>query len=348
MPASNELSFEHFRTVRSQVTEAGGRCVRSEDGKRWLRPFGRHGYRVVYDDGMGRLSTLWSDLGEGLLVYLGEAFVTRRRSFSLKAQHDALCLTIGENVVPLEGLATGRDKRETPRVSFPRVLPIRVNAGAEQEVGLEVDDHICFAGLICRQDAARSRSHITQTIVALAEWHADFVEQYATIGEDGQYTRNHYVTTSVRRLLSTPSLDETAEAMLHASFLEMLAQSKTSLQLMAGAERAPSRRRRRLESLSCAIAAVPTDQTTLAQYASQLNVAERTIARYFEHEHNTTFTEFRRTARLELASRHLRRYPGRSISEIAFAVGYRSLSGFYKAFHKRFGITPDEFRRHVV
>ena len=348
MPAANELSFEHFRKVRSQVTEAGGRCVRSEDGKRWLRPFGRHGYRVVYDDGMGRLSTLWSDLGEGLLVYLGEAFVTRRRSFSLKARHDALCLTIGEKVASLESLTTSRDKRETSRVSLPRVLPLRVNAGTEQEVGLEVDDHVCFAGLICRQDTARSVSHVTQAIVALAEWHADFVEQHAAVGEDDRHTRDHYITTNVRKLLSTPCLDDAAEAMLHASFLEMLVQSKTSLQLLAGAEREPSRRQRRLESLCCVIAAVPTDQTTLAEYARQLNIAERTIARYFERAHNTTFTEFRRTARLDLASRHLRRYPGRSVSEIAFAVGYRSLSGFYKAFHQRFGITPDEFRRHIV
>ena len=348
MPASNELSFEHFNTVRSQVAEVGRRGVRSDDGKRWLRSFGRHGYRVVYDDGMGRLSTLWSDLGEGLLVYLGEAFVTRRRSFSFKAQHNALCLTISGKVVSPESLATSRDKRETSRVSLPRVLPLRINAGAEQEVGLEVNDHICFAGLICRPDTARSVSHVTQAIVALAEWHADFVEQYAAIGEGGQHTRDHHITTSVRKLLSAPSLDDTAEALLHASFLEMLVQSKTSLKLMADAERAPSRRQQHLESLCRAIAAVPTDQTTLAEYACQLNIAERTIARYFEREHNTTFTEFRRTARLELASRHLRRYPGRSVSEIAFAVGYRSLSGFYKAFQKRFGVTPDEFRHHTL
>ena len=348
MPAANELSLEHFRTVRSQVAKAGGHSVRSEDGKRWLRPFGRHGYRAVYDDGKGRLSTLWSDLGEGLLVYMGEAFVTRRRSFSFKAQHDALCLTIGEEVVSLESLTGSRDKRETTRVSLPRVLPLRINAGAEQEVGLEEDDHVCFAGLICRQDTARSVSHVTQAVVALAEWHADFAEQHAAVGEEGQYSRDHHITTSVRKLLSTPCLDDAAEAMLHASFLEMLVQSKTSLQLLAGAEREPCRRQRRLESLCCAITAVPTDQTTLAEYARQLNIAERTIARYFERVHNTTFTEFRRTARLDLASRHLHRYPGRSVSEIAFAVGYRSLSGFYKAFQKRFGTTPDEFRRHVL
>ncbi|MEM8988721.1 MAG: helix-turn-helix domain-containing protein, partial [Pseudomonadota bacterium] len=323
MPASNELSFEHFHTVRSQVAAAGGRDVRSDDGKRRLNSFGRHGYRVVYDDGKGRLSTLWSDLGEGLLVYLGEAFITRRRSFSFKTQHDALCLTIGGEVVSPESLALNCRKPENPPITLPRVLPIRVNAGAEQEVGLEGNGHICFAGLICRSDAARSVSHVTQSIVALAEWHADFVEQYAGIGEAGQQIRDHYITTSVRRLFSTPFLDDTAEALLHASFLEILAQSKTSLQLVAGAERASSHRERRLENLCRAIAATPTDETTLAEYACQLNMAERTIARYFERSHNTTFTEFRRSARLDLASRHLRRYPGRSVSDIAFAAGYR-------------------------
>lgn len=348
MPASNELSFEHFHAVRSQVAEAGKSGVRSDDGKRWLRPVGRHSYRVVYDDGLGRLSALWSDLGEGLLVYLGEACATHRRSFSFKARDDALCLTIGGEVVSRENSDAGYKKRSPSRVSSPRILPLRVNAGAEREVGLEADGHICFAGLICRPDMKRSVSHITQTIVSLAEWHADFVEHYADIDQGTQYARDRDMTTSVRKLMSNPSIDDAAEALLHAGFLKVLAQSKSNLQLMVGANSTPSRRQSRMENLCRAIAANPTGETTLAEYACQLNIAERTLARYFEREHNTTFTEFRRAARLELASRRLHRYPSRSVSDIAIAVGYRSLSGFYKAFQKHFGVTPDEFRRHAL
>jgi AraC-like DNA-binding protein len=65
----------------------------------------------------------------------------------------------------------------------------------------------------------------------------------------------------------------------------------------------------------------------------------------FEHE-GTTFTEFVRQARLDRAHRMLvdPRMADRSISAIAFDVGFGDLSYFNREFRRRFGQTPSDVR----
>lgn len=64
------------------------------------------------------------------------------------------------------------------------------------------------------------------------------------------------------------------------------------------------------------------------------------------HHTGTTPSELIRGARLDRAHRRLRESPsGRTIAEIAYASGFRSLSAFGSAFKARFGTTPQEVRQ---
>jgi AraC-like DNA-binding protein len=65
----------------------------------------------------------------------------------------------------------------------------------------------------------------------------------------------------------------------------------------------------------------------------------------FEGE-GTTFTQFLLSQRLASAHRILtdRRFAERSITSVAFDVGFGDLSYFDRVFRRRYGLTPSEAR----
>ena len=56
-----------------------------------------------------------------------------------------------------------------------------------------------------------------------------------------------------------------------------------------------------------------------------------------------TMTDHARTTRLERAARLLHARAG-TVSEVAYAVGFRSVSYFSTCFHERYGVPPSAFR----
>ncbi|MDW6024723.1 helix-turn-helix transcriptional regulator [Mesorhizobium sp. BAC0120] len=80
--------------------------------------------------------------------------------------------------------------------------------------------------------------------------------------------------------------------------------------------------------------------------AHRQGVTPRYIQRLFERE-GTTFTEFVRDSRLDLAFRLLKERDADSnmITAIAYDVGFSDLSTFSRAFRRRFNATPSQIRR---
>jgi len=74
-------------------------------------------------------------------------------------------------------------------------------------------------------------------------------------------------------------------------------------------------------------------------------VTPRYIQRLFEHD-STSLTQFVLYERLARAHRLLgsARDARRTISEIAFAVGFGDLSYFNRSFRRRYGMTPSDVR----
>ncbi|SHG59483.1 AraC family transcriptional regulator [Cognatishimia maritima] len=77
--------------------------------------------------------------------------------------------------------------------------------------------------------------------------------------------------------------------------------------------------------------------------ATQVALSPRTLARRFSEELGMTWRQALRRLRMNHAIEALAD-PQRQITEIAFSVGYNSLSAFNTAFRDFTGLTPTEFR----
>jgi AraC-like DNA-binding protein len=87
----------------------------------------------------------------------------------------------------------------------------------------------------------------------------------------------------------------------------------------------------------------PGDNRPLADWAAQIHVSERTLARQFVRELGMSFGEWRQRLRFLAAIEALDSQ--RSIQEIAFDMGYSTGSAFIAMFQRQAGCTPEQYRR---
>lgn len=97
--------------------------------------------------------------------------------------------------------------------------------------------------------------------------------------------------------------------------------------------------RRVMDLLIERIAAPPS----LAEAARVAAMSERSLARRFEEEAQTTYRAFVRQARMVRATELLAE-PGARVTDVAFAVGFESPGAFTHAFRAFFGEAPRAFR----
>ncbi|WP_116950648.1 helix-turn-helix domain-containing protein [Jiangella endophytica] len=101
----------------------------------------------------------------------------------------------------------------------------------------------------------------------------------------------------------------------------------------------------RARAVAKAILADPADSRDLADFASELDVSEKTLSRAFAAQTGTTFRRWRVSVRLNAAAGLL--VDGRSVADAAGAVGYSATSAFIAAFASRFGCTPGKYAQTV-
>lgn len=77
--------------------------------------------------------------------------------------------------------------------------------------------------------------------------------------------------------------------------------------------------------------------------ANHVALSEYHFARLFKAAFEVTVHQFILRLRLDKA-RHLLESSATSITDIAFTVGYNSLSAFINTFHRRFGVSPSAYR----
>lgn len=85
----------------------------------------------------------------------------------------------------------------------------------------------------------------------------------------------------------------------------------------------------------------PITQEALAAY---LNLSTRQLNRILQQLYETSFRQLLIDVRLHKAAQLLTNTE-RAIDDIALSVGYTSLSGFYSAFHSKFGISAGKYRK---
>lgn len=83
---------------------------------------------------------------------------------------------------------------------------------------------------------------------------------------------------------------------------------------------------------------------TLEQVANHFNMSDRTLTRLFQKSLNVSFYQYLKMARLIRAMEILLLEPDMPIHEVAYSVGYDSLSSFSNSFQKMIGKRPSAFR----
>jgi AraC-like DNA-binding protein len=90
----------------------------------------------------------------------------------------------------------------------------------------------------------------------------------------------------------------------------------------------------------------PGNRQSMAAWAAQVHMTERTLARHCQRELGMALGEWRQRLR------HLRAVEalgqGQTVQEIAFDLGYSTASAFIAMFQRETGMSPDQFRRELV
>jgi AraC-like DNA-binding protein len=97
----------------------------------------------------------------------------------------------------------------------------------------------------------------------------------------------------------------------------------------------------RARQVADALAAVPADNRTLAQWGHHFGASERTLARAFLAGTGVSFGRWRTLLRLQAALSALA--AGQPVGNVARHVGYESASSFVAAFRRETGETPASF-----
>ena len=107
---------------------------------------------------------------------------------------------------------------------------------------------------------------------------------------------------------------------------------------------APSALERRLRAL--VVARLTDDTLSPESLAAAAGLSYHQLYRGLRDELHTTPSRFVRGVRVECAAELLRQGAG-SVTEVAYAVGFASLSYFSRAFQERFGVAPSTFRHQA-
>jgi AraC-like DNA-binding protein len=87
----------------------------------------------------------------------------------------------------------------------------------------------------------------------------------------------------------------------------------------------------------------PNEEFTVEQFADAMNLSRMHLYRRLQDILGKSPAELLMDYRLERAAELLEARTG-TVSEIAYGVGFKSLSHFTKRFRQRFGCTPSEYR----
>jgi AraC-like DNA-binding protein len=90
-----------------------------------------------------------------------------------------------------------------------------------------------------------------------------------------------------------------------------------------------------------------TEELTLAAVATAAGAGVYHFCKLFHKTTGLKFTDYVARVRVENARMQLLN-PARRISEVAYEVGFQSLTQFNRTFRRVFGQSPSEFREHLA
>jgi AraC-like DNA-binding protein len=107
----------------------------------------------------------------------------------------------------------------------------------------------------------------------------------------------------------------------------------------------PMPRHARLRAVCETLLHAPGDQRALGDWAVLANASSRTLARRFQSETGLTFGAWRQQARVLEAMGRLG--AGDPVTQVAFDLGYESVSAFSAMFRRAAGMSPSDYRHRA-
>lgn len=108
-----------------------------------------------------------------------------------------------------------------------------------------------------------------------------------------------------------------------------------------------ARRSPLLEKIEKFLAENQEGQVSLREVATRVNLSPCHFCSVFKKQTGLTFTEYRNRQRLNRAGELLRDRE-RRVSDVAFEAGFESIPYFNRAFRRRFGCSPSDYRQRLA
>ena len=197
-------------------------------------------------------------------------------------------------------------------------------AAAPVRIGNETIGYLQTGQVVCRKPSGRQVERVV----------AQLKEQ--GLGLDDAKVRAAYLETPV---VSSKRLDSAAH--LLSVFADHLAMKGNQIALQQSNAEPPS-----ITKAKAFIEEHHTEEISLGMVASAVHTSTFYFCKLFKRSTGVNFTEFVSRIRAEKA-RNLLLNPNLRISEIAYAVGFQSLTHFNRVFKKIMGQSPTEYRMQL-
>ncbi|WP_429459625.1 AraC family transcriptional regulator [Paraburkholderia sp. JPY465] len=171
------------------------------------------------------------------------------------------------------------------------------------------------------------------------EYHALFVDGTLHIGATPRCSVLD-VSPLMREIIQALSESYSPDSRRQQMMMDLLVEEISSAEKRSVALPMPSERR--LRALCDALLEDVGSTHSLADWARKIGASERTLARLFQTELNTTFSAWRQQARLSHAVDMISR--GTPMLTVATELGYSDTAAFSTMFKRAFGSTPSQFK----
>ncbi len=153
------------------------------------------------------------------------------------------------------------------------------------------------------------------------------------------------IADAVRRmsLLCKEGRNDLTGPLLYEIFLEMLEQHRRANRADGQPLLLSDTASMRVSLLDRALREQYMFPLNVSQLARKMSLSERQLERFARRQYGASLRDLVATERIAAAQTMLRT-TSKTVQDIAFSVGYASVSCFYTAFKKQLGMTPSEFR----